>query len=353
MLRALQGHLCMLLNQSIDAVIVCDAHDTICFWSPNAHKLFGWDCEEAIGQPLALVLPQVTEDGSQDSNWCLSNQGEARGIAGMSRAGEVVHVDLNTIACPCGSAVGTLFVMYLRSQSVEQQKSRLLLDNFPLEIMERLLLDPSQTIAERHNSVSIVFADIVGFTAMTSSQELDNRQEPEAIVQLLTPLTISLDMACEEYKVTKIKSIGDGFLAVAGVPKEVRAHANKAIDFGLAVISMTHTVWPENRHTLAMRVGINTGPVVAGVIGVARKSYDVWGDAVNVASRMESNGQAGSVLVSESTYNAVRNRKQYSFKHHAVHAKGKGRLQAFFVQYKYKVSDNQMWMSSRSGDYGC
>ena len=343
MLGALQGHLCALLNQSIDAVIVCDARDTIRFWSPTARKLFGWDCEEAIGQPLTLILPHVTEAGRQDSKWCLSNQGPARGITAVSRAGEILHVDLNTIACPCGLAVGTLFVVYLRSQSVEQQKSCLLLDNFPLEIMERLLVDPSRPITERHNSVSIIFADVVGFTALTSDQE------PEAIVQLLTSLTTSFDMACEDYEVTKIKSIGDGFLAVAGVPKEVRAHADRAIDFGLAVISMPHTVWPDNRHALAMRVGINTGPVVAGVIGVARKSYDVWGDAVNVASRMESNGQAGSVLISESTHNAVRNRAPYSFKHHTVHAKGKGMLQAFFVQYK--ASANQMWMFCRTS-YG-
>ena len=130
-------------------------------------------------------------------------------------------------------------------------------------------------------------------------------------------------------------------MAVCGVPKAVRGHPEKTIDCGLAFVAKLAEInaQPTPRGTpqaLRLRVGISTGPLVAGVIGEIRKTFDVWGDAVNTASRMESNGQPGRVQISQATYAEVTRKGNYIFSANEVQAKGKGLLQTYFVAHKIK-----------------
>ena len=178
--------------------------------------------------------------------------------------------------------------------------------------------------------------DIVGFTAMSSTME------PEEIVRLLTTVTCGFDAVGNEYQMTKIKTIGDGYMAVCGVPKAVRGHTEKSMDCGLAFLRKLEDINAQGMQPeLSVRMGISTGPVVAGVIGETRKFYDVWGDAVNTASRMESNGEPGRVQISESTYDQIRNKGSYIFHPNQVRAKSKGLMKTYFVEHKLSRGSEQ------------
>ena len=148
-------------------------------------------------------------------------------------------------------------------------------------------------IADRIDTLSVVFADLVGFTA--AGHDLP----PEEIVGFLDGLVRAFDALAEQHGVEKIKTIGDSYMAAAGFDGRAQDGAIAIGRFALAVLDANAAHAPLGGRKLALRVGIHSGPATAGVIGDTRFSYDVWGDAVNVASRMESHGVAGRIQVSE------------------------------------------------------
>jgi class 3 adenylate cyclase len=181
---------------------------------------------------------------------------------------------------------------------------------FPRVIAERLLAS-GQTFAERHANCSILFADIVGFTGITE------RMAPEALVGMLSDIFSRFDGCVERMGLTKIKTIGDAYMVAAGVPEPNPRHA--AILIELAQQMQREIGGFEG---LQLRIGVASGELVAGVIGQSRQVFDVWGDVVNVASRMESHGLPGRVQVSESCYLLVK--EQFEFEQRpAVAIKGK------------------------------
>lgn len=161
---------------------------------------------------------------------------------------------------------------------------------FPKVIAERLLAK-HETFAERYASCSVLFADIVGFTSLTE------RMAPEKLVEMLSDIFLQFDQCVEECGLTKIKTIGDAYMVAAGVPEPDSDHAKKMIAFALR---MQEVMKPFQ--DVDLRIGIASGDLVAGVIGQSRQVYDVWGDVVNLASRVESMGTAGHVQVCETTY---------------------------------------------------
>jgi guanylate cyclase len=176
------------------------------------------------------------------------------------------------------------------------QIEELMLRVFPESVVAELGRD--QTIAHEFDEASILFADIEGFTTMASAME------PSEVVSLLNEVFSSFDTLVDEYGLEKIKTIGDCYMVAAGVPDPRPDHAVALCAFGLRMQQMLLDRQFCGR-TLRFRVGINSGPVVAGIVGKKRFLYDLWGDAVNVASRMESNGEVGMVQVTEQTYERV------------------------------------------------
>ncbi|NEO83326.1 MAG: response regulator [Spirulina sp. SIO3F2] len=214
---------------------------------------------------------------------------------------------------------------------LEKQKSeKLLFDVLPQEIALRLT-NANESIADQFNSASILFADIVGFT------ELSAQRSPFALVQLLNDIFSQFDAFAEQLGLEKIKTIGDAYMVAGGLPTEradhVEAIAQMALRIRAYVADFSAAQFPERNSTqpmLQIRIGIHTGPVVAGVIGAKRFTYDLWGDTVNVASRMESSGDPGQIQVTEAVYNALKDHYRFEARGE-VAIKGKGLMLTYWL----------------------
>ena len=192
-----------------------------------------------------------------------------------------------------------LLVTFARGRDEAQARAdALLLNVLPEEVARRLQSDP-QSIADQFESASILFADVVDFTPLSSS--LDARE----VVGLLDRLFTSFDELVDQCGVEKIKTIGDCYMVAAGVPRARPDHAQALAQLGLDMLECAKTCLPD-RGDLSLRIGISSGPVVAGVIGRRRFLYDLWGDTVNMASRMESHGTPDEIQITRSTWELVR-----------------------------------------------
>ncbi|WP_051631243.1 adenylate/guanylate cyclase domain-containing protein [Afifella pfennigii] len=213
---------------------------------------------------------------------------------------------------------------YLVQISEEKAKSdRLLRNILPAAIVERLN-EGETIIADRFDAVSILFADIVGFTPVAAAMT------PARLVNRLDRIFSDFDLLAADLGVEKIKTIGDAYMAAAGLPEPRHDHVEAMAEFALGILEKLHKLNRDGGLELRVRIGIHTGPVVAGVIGRRKFIYDVWGDTVNVASRLEANGLPNRIQVSPEVREALAHR--FSFEERGfITLKGKGRTTAFFL----------------------
>jgi len=206
----------------------------------------------------------------------------------------------------------------------EQEKSeRLLLNVLPASIAARLK-DTDAVIADAFADVTVLFADIVDFTR--HSQHI----APEQVVRVLNGLVSVFDQLAKQRGLEKIKTIGDAYMVVGGLPDPRPDHAVAVADMALAMREEVAGRSDPSGGRLAVRIGIDTGPVVAGVIGTSKFSYDLWGDTVNTASRMESHGVAGCIQVTARTYERLKH--GYRFERRGpIHVKGKGEMVTYVL----------------------
>ena len=229
-----------------------------------------------------------------------------------------------------GVSVSYLTEMYARKSYLdeimlvqEREKSdHILKMTFPLEIANQLKNKPG-VLAKREDNVTIMFCDIIGFT------EACTHMLPEDLVNGLNQIFSTLDRLTHEHQCEKIKTIGDAYLAVSGVPNATPDHAERIIKLALAVRQTVPTL-TLNGTPIRVRIGVHTGPVVAGVIGESRFAYDLWGDTVNTASRMESTAPEGSIQITETTKEAIQN-KFLLEKRPQVQIKGKGLMDTWLI----------------------
>ncbi|MEO8292972.1 MAG: adenylate/guanylate cyclase domain-containing protein [Actinomycetota bacterium] len=180
------------------------------------------------------------------------------------------------------------------TQELEEERARsqaLLLNILPQAIIDRLEAG-EETIADRYPAVTVLFSDFVGFTEI--SADLD----PQILVAELNLLFSKFDALCEQLGIEKIKTIGDAYLAVGGLAGAAPDHAKAIAELALGMLAVVEQVSEETGRGWKIRIGIHTGPVIAGVIGTMKFAYDVWGDTVNVASRLESSAEPGRIHVS-------------------------------------------------------
>jgi adenylate cyclase len=219
----------------------------------------------------------------------------------------------------------------LTALRAEQERSEVLLLNIlPRPIAERLKAAP-QTIADDFAAASILFADVVGFTPLAQ------RLPPAEMVAILDQLFSRFDVLVERHGLEKIKTIGDCYMAAAGVPNPRPDHARKAALLALEMRDVLASSAVIGQVGLEARIGINSGPVVAGVIGTKRFLYDLWGDAVNTASRMESHGTPGEIQITRATYELLKD-EFVCRRRGTILVKGKGPMETWYL------------MGSRSGD---
>ena len=210
---------------------------------------------------------------------------------------------------------------------LSQQKSDHLLRNIlPSAIVEKLKKGDAAT-AERFESATVLFADIVGFTSLAA------RISPLELVNFLNPIFSKFDQLTEKHDLEKIKTSGDAYIVAGGVPVPRADHAEAIANMALDMQEAIADFKTDTGESFQIRIGINTGPVVAGVIGTKKFIYDLWGDTVNVASRMESQGLPGYIQVTTAIYELLKDR--YIFEERgAIAVKGKGEMIAYWLKAK-------------------
>ncbi|MCF8451523.1 MAG: tetratricopeptide repeat protein [Taibaiella sp.] len=220
-----------------------------------------------------------------------------------------------------------------QKEEIAKEKKRsddLLLNILPEEVAEELK-NSDAAEARYFSDVTVLFTDFVDFTATAS------RFTPKQLVSELHACFKAFDEIMEQYEIEKIKTVGDAYLAVCGLPVADTRHAENVV---LAAIDICNFM--KKRHeelgedTFKIRVGINSGSVVAGIVGVKKFSYDIWGDTVNTAARMEQNSEAGSINISQSTYELVKDKFACKCRGE-VHAKGKGMLRMYYVGERLSI----------------
>ena len=277
------------------------------------------------GGPALLVMGSLI--------WCATLAGS------MAVLGIAPHLDTE----PVGTALGiTGIVSYIAMigatayqlrrrqratraalESEEAKSQALLLNVFPAPVIPRLRAGESP-IADHFADVTVIFVDIVEFTPLAE------RLGPAGTVILLNGLFAKFDAAALRLGVEKIETTGDGYLAVCGAPQPSENHPQAVADFALAVLRAAGETLAPDGQRVHIRVGMHTGPVFAGVIGESRFHYKVFGETVNVASRVQSHARAGSALVSEATFRRIQHSHVLE-EHGTVELKGHGPMRTYWL----------------------
>jgi adenylate cyclase len=212
-----------------------------------------------------------------------------------------------------------------KEMELAQQKSERLLLNILPEMIASKLKQEQTTIADNFQNVSVLFADIVGFT------ELSCHTSPAELVELLNEIFSMFDNLAKRHGIEKIKTIGDACMAVSGLPIQRHDHAEAIANMAINMQILMQKINPKNQLNCHIRIGISTGSVIAGVIGLKKFAYDLWGDTVNTASRMESHGIADCIQVCQGTYQLLKH--QYLFEERGIiKVKGKGEMMTYLLK---------------------
>jgi adenylate cyclase len=231
-------------------------------------------------------------------------------------------VDIQDVTLRVGNAVYTTH-LHDQLQAEQEKSNQLLLNILPKAVAERMKKGETN-IADSFPDVTVLLADLVGFTTLSA------HIGPEQIVQLLNEIFSAFDLLTEKHGLEKIKTIGDAYMVAGGIsfprPDHAEASAELALEMQTEIARLNH----EYDTSVRLRIGICTGPVVAGVIGRKRFAYDLWGESVNLACRLESTGEAGKIQIAESTYERLKDKYQFEPKH-SLDVKGHGALSAYWL----------------------
>ncbi|MEX1001412.1 MAG: adenylate/guanylate cyclase domain-containing protein [Crocinitomicaceae bacterium] len=218
----------------------------------------------------------------------------------------------------------------------EKEKSDVLLLNILPKRVADELKEYGRAMPASFKSATVMFTDFKGFT------KFSEQHSPEEIVSIIDHYFSAFDKIMEKYGIEKIKTIGDAYMCVAGIPEEDPQHVQNmikaAIEMHQFVLEVAEKYKKEGKSYLEMRVGIHTGSLVAGIVGSRKFSYDVWGDAVNIAARMEQSGEVGQINVSETVYEAAKTDFEFEFRGE-VEAKNKGVMKMYFVTPSTYIRD--------------
>ncbi len=309
--------------------------------NPALAKLYGYDSPEELMSDIKNISQQLYVDAERRLEFVAAMEAD-NAVSGFEsmvcrKDGRRIWVSENVRAVRDAKGEllyyeGTVSDITERKLAQEalkvqqEQSEKLLLNILPKPIAERLKAQQS-TIADSFADVSVLFADIVGFT------ELSARMSPTELVKRLNVIFSHFDQLAEKYGVEKIKTIGDAYMVVGGLPMPRDDHAEAIAQMALGMQAKIAKLSADTGEKLAIRVGINSGPVVAGVIGVSKFTYDLWGDTVNVAARMEATGFAGRIQVTDVTYELLKD-KYLLERRGVIQVKGKGNMMTYWLLEK-------------------
>jgi class 3 adenylate cyclase len=219
-----------------------------------------------------------------------------------------------------------------QKEEIEKQKKRsdeLLLNILPEQVAEELK-ERGEAEAKLIDKVTVLFTDFKGFT------QLSEKMTPQVLVGQIHEYFSAFDSISVKYGIEKIKTIGDAYMAAGGLPETNQTHAHDvimaAMEINAYMIEQRRKREARGESFFEIRIGVHTGPVVAGIVGVKKFQYDIWGDTVNTASRMESAGEPGKINVSESTYMLIKDQFACEYRGE-IDAKGKGKMKMYFVTH--------------------
>lgn len=304
-----------ILDSALDAVVSMNAGGFVTAWNPQAEKTFGFTAQEALGRRMSdLIIPPDLREAHERGLARYLSTGEYAvlnkriEITAVNRDGEILPVELTILPLVHEGVVHfSAFLrditdrkraealqrdyhqrlereVQLRTEQLDhahRESERLLRSIFPPAISERLK-SGEELIAESFDEVAVLFADIAGFT------EIAQRIDAEQLVRSLNDIFRRFDGLADTYGVEKIKTIGDSYMAVCGAPERRADAALRILFFAWGISKMAAAGLDIGGHVVTLRIGVHFGPVVAGVIGSRKFAYDLWGDAVNTASRMET-----------------------------------------------------------------
>ena len=214
---------------------------------------------------------------------------------------------------------------FIKKLQIEQEKSeKLLLNILPKAIADRLKVGV-HTIADKFEDVTVLFSDLVGFTELSAGVSASD------LVEKLNQIFIAFDRLSEKHGLEKIKTIGDAYMLVGGLPTKRDDHVEAVADMAIEMLDEIAWLNEQNQEDFKIRIGVHTGPVVAGVIGKHKFNYDLWGDTVNIASRMESQGIPDEIQISEVVYNRLKD-KFFLEKRGLIEIKGKGKMNTYLLK---------------------
>ncbi|HSP89023.1 MAG TPA: adenylate/guanylate cyclase domain-containing protein [Ignavibacteriaceae bacterium] len=214
-----------------------------------------------------------------------------------------------------------------RTKELEDEKIKtdeLLHNIFPSEIVKELKANGTVN-PKQYDSVSILFTDFDNFTSFASKHTADK------LVKELNHIFTSFDFIIDKYKLEKLKTIGDSYMIAGGLPNVTIDHAIKITQAAIEMQEVIGEVNEKNKFGCKMRIGIHTGPCVAGIVGIKKYTYDVWGDTVNIAKRLETNCEPGKINISEATYKLIKESFDCEYRG-CIEAKGKGEIEMYFVK---------------------
>jgi len=335
-----------------DAIITSDESKRILSWSLGAEHMFGYTANEVINQPISLIIPANLRQ-AHNSGMDRMNQGgrpkvidQVIELTAIKKNGEVFPIELtlgrwaNNGKNYYSGIIRDITERKKAEETIRNQNEKILKEKelsdkllkniLPNEIAEELKKN-GKADAKLIEEVSILFTDFVSFTKVVA------RMNAFELVSELNVYFGAFDQIIEKYKIEKIKTIGDSYMAAGGLPIPTSDSIKNTVLAGLEmqkfISSRKIKNEAEGKPVFEMRVGIHTGPVVAGIVGMKKFQYDIWGDTVNTASRIESNSEAGKVNISHATYNLLQDDPQFTFESRGIiEAKGKGKVEMWFVQ---------------------
>ncbi|MCZ2132443.1 MAG: PAS domain S-box protein [Bacteroidetes bacterium] len=322
-----------------DAIITSDESNRILFWNKGAEFIFGYSSEEAVGQHLTLIIPKELHHRHNIGLERL-NQGEKPRVVGkvlelkaIKKGGKEFPIELTLGSwCNDGKKYYSGIIRDITEKKkaektilTEKKKSdKLLLNILPKRVANELK-NKGKAITEKYDNVTILFTDFKDFTSMSTSIS------PIKLVEELNEIFGHFDDIVRYFKIEKIKTIGDAYFAACGVPEENKNHAFQCVRAAKEMFGYLEERNKNNEIQWQMRAGIHSGSVVAGVVGKKKYAFDLFGDTVNTASRMEANGEVGKINISETTYEIIKE-KYNCFHRGQISAKGKGYLNMYFVE---------------------
>lgn len=331
-----------IIEAAQDAIVTFDSKGRVVSFNRAAREVFGREPEEVLLTPISTLLPDWRFDDALPSGLVV--------LDGLRKDGRRFPAEIASSRVSARKKPLTTLVLrdiserlrverelkelneHLERRITERtrelsaandENEALLLNVLPAAVATRLKKG-ERTIADRFDAVTVLFADLAGFTRWASALE------PERVVDVLRRIFTAFDELTARHGLEKIKTIGDAYMVVAGVPVPLVDHHARAADMALDMIDAVARIQAELGHPLTVRIGMHSGPVVAGVIGTRKFAYDLWGDTVNMASRLESHGLPGRVHVADATRRALEPR--YRFEPRGdIELRGVGRATTWFL----------------------